>query len=30
MARAEGARHRVVMEVEPGFEERMVDLLAGA
>ena len=25
-----GARHRVVMEVEPGFEERMVDLLAGA
>ena len=26
----EGARHRVVMEVEPGFEDRMVDLLAGA
>ena len=26
----EGARHRVVMEVEPGFEERMVDLLAAA
>lgn len=26
----EGARHRVVMEVEPGFEERMVDLLASA
>ena len=26
----EGARHRVVMEVEPGFEERMIDLLAGA
>lgn len=25
-----GARHRVVMEVEPGFEERMVELLAGA
>ena len=25
-----GARHRVVMEVEPGFEERMIDLLAGA
>jgi purine nucleosidase len=24
----DGARHRVVMEVEPGFEERMVDLLA--
>ncbi|WP_347754965.1 nucleoside hydrolase [Agrococcus sp. ProA11] len=26
----DGDRHRVVMEVEPGFEERMVDLLAGA
>jgi len=26
----DGARHRVVMEVEPGFEERMVDLLAGS
>ena len=26
----EGARHRVVMEVEPGFEERMIDLLAAA
>ena len=26
----DGARHRVVMEVEPGFEERMVDLLASA
>ena len=26
----DGARHRVVMEVEPGFEERMVDLLAAA
>lgn len=26
----EGDRHRVVMEVEQGFEERMVDLLAGA
>ena len=26
----EGARHRVVMEVEPGFEDRMVDLLASA
>ncbi len=26
----EGARHRVVMEVEPGFEDRMVELLAGA
>ncbi|GEK79265.1 inosine-uridine nucleoside N-ribohydrolase [Agrococcus baldri] len=26
----EGARHRVVMEVEPGFEERMIDLLASA
>ena len=26
----EGARHRVVLEVEPGFEDRMVDLLAGA
>lgn len=26
----EGARHRVVMEVEPGFEERMVDLIASA
>ncbi|SFS10958.1 purine nucleosidase [Agrococcus baldri] len=25
-----GARHRVVMEVEPGFEERMIDLLASA
>lgn len=25
-----GARHRVVMEVEPGFEERMVDLIAAA
>lgn len=26
----EGARHRVVMEVEPGFEEAMVDLIAAA
>lgn len=26
----DGDRHRVVMEVEPGFEDRMVDLLAGA
>lgn len=26
----DGDRHRVVMEVEPGFEERMIDLLAGA
>ncbi|WP_405218673.1 nucleoside hydrolase [Agrococcus sp. Ld7] len=26
----DGDRHRVVMEVEPGFEERMVDLLARA
>ncbi len=26
----DGARHRVVMEVEPGFEERMIDLLAAA
>jgi purine nucleosidase len=26
----EGARHRVVMEVEPGFEDRMVELLAAA
>lgn len=26
----DGARHRVVMEVEPGFEERMVELLAAA
>lgn len=26
----DGARHRVVMEVEPGFEERMIDLLASA
>lgn len=26
----EGARHRVVMEVEPGFEERMVDLITAA
>ncbi|WOF24227.1 nucleoside hydrolase [Microbacterium betulae] len=25
----EGARHRVVLEVRPGFEERMVDLIAG-
>ena len=26
----EGARHRVVLEVVPGFEERMIDLIAGA
>lgn len=26
----DGARHRVVMEVEPGFEDRMVELLASA
>nr|WP_241428908.1 nucleoside hydrolase [Agrococcus sp. ARC_14] len=26
----DGARHRVVMEVEPGFEERMIELLATA
>lgn len=26
----DGDRHRVVMEVEQGFEERMIDLLAGA
>ncbi|MGX9348299.1 nucleoside hydrolase [Microbacterium sp. KNMS] len=26
----DGARHRVVLEVEPGFEDRMVDLIASA